>query len=320
VKAIRVILAIAVTGLLLYVARAVSEGRPEHRGYSENGYTFEFMTVPKADEHAAAVIRIGVTGDLAGKTVRLRYTEPGCQDTLSIGTFRSMPLSFDTAAGEFVGTVTAGRKLQRQYYYFEITDQNGNVLATFKNASGKPFWLRAIGHVPVVIVGCHVLLMFATVFCIVMAAFHAFLLISGQGNAAAMGRYFLAAATMAFLGGYPFGFAMNHFAFGTLWEGIPFGTDATDNKTQMLFLYFVFITLVSLGSISRGKVGRDLFRQATLGWLGVVGFLLMLAVYLLPHSIQFAPATTYAVCYAYTAIVVLLYLVGYRRSRRSRPA
>ena len=63
------------------------------------------------------------------------------------------------------------------------------------------------------------------------------------------------ATIAAFLGGYPVGFAMNWYAFGVLWEGVPFGTDATDNKTQLLFVYLLFLTLATLGSL-RGRPGR----------------------------------------------------------------
>jgi hypothetical protein len=131
-----------------------------------------------------------------------------------------------------------------------------------------------------------------------------------------MARYFAIAATTVFLGGYLFGFAMNYFAFGTIWEGVPFGTDATDNKTQILLLYLLFLTLASLGSLTGGKRGRDLYSPRTRGWFGVGAFLLMLLVYFVPHSTQFSPGLTYVVGYSFAALMVLLYLLGYYRTRK----
>jgi len=43
-----------------------------------------------------------------------------------------------------------------------------------------------------------------------------------------------------FYRGYPLGWAMNYYAFGTMWEGIPFA-GFTDNKTQIVLFYLVFL-------------------------------------------------------------------------------
>jgi len=39
-----------------------------------------------------------------------------------------------------------------------------------------------------------------------------------------------------FIGGFLLGFAMNGYAFGEMWGGWPFGSDVTDNKTQIAFI------------------------------------------------------------------------------------
>jgi ABC-type Fe3+-siderophore transport system permease subunit len=106
---------------------------------------------------------------------------------------------------------------------------------------------------------------------------------------------------------------MNWYAFGGTWEGVPFGTDATDNKTQLLFVYLIFAMLATWGSF-RGS-GRDLFAPKTLGVIGLGTFAVMLFTYLIPHSIQFEATFTYAFCYTWTAIVAALYLLGRLRTK-----
>ena len=108
---------------------------------------------------------------------------------------------------------------------------------------------------------------------------------------------------------------MNYYAFNGSWEGVPFGTDATDNKTQLLFVYLLFATLATFGSFSKGRFGRDLFAPRTLGWIGLSTTAVMLFIYLIPHSIQFSPRFTYAFCYTWIAVVVALYLLGRLKSR-----
>jgi hypothetical protein len=117
------------------------------------------------------------------------------------------------------------------------------------------------------------------------------------------------------MGGFVFGVPMNWFAYGTTWEGVPFGTDATDNKTQLLLVYILFAVLSSLGSLSRGRFGRDILSSRGLGWLGLSTFLFMLFVYLIPHSIQFSPAFTYVFCYSVIGGLVVLFLAVYALAR-----
>ena len=49
-KYYRIGLAFLLTLVLLYIARNTSEGRPEEVQHSENGLTFEMITVPKLEE------------------------------------------------------------------------------------------------------------------------------------------------------------------------------------------------------------------------------------------------------------------------------
>jgi len=203
------------------------------------------------------------------------------------------------------------------YYYFEITDANDSSLATFRQIDGSPFLLKYIGEVPLAILATHILFIFVTVFFVALATVSALPLIGGGSNVRPMTRYLFWATVFCFLGGYPFGVPMNYYAFDVFWEGVPFGTDATDNKTQLLFVYLLFATLSGLGTLTGGRFGRDIYTARTLGWVGLSSFAVMLFIYLIPHSIQFSAGLTYAFCYSWIAIVTLLYLTGYMRIGRT---
>jgi hypothetical protein len=77
------------------------------------------------------------------------------------------------------------------------------------------------------------------------------------------------------LGGMVLGPLVQQHAFGELWTGIPFGWDLTDNKTLIMFVgWIIAVCFVGI----RGKLkpaGR---------WITVLAALLMIAVYLIPHS------------------------------------
>ncbi len=308
---VRILTAVLLTGLLLYTACSTRRGRPDFLTHTDNGYTFEMTTVPKGLEHAMATIQLKITGDMGqGARPMFRQSKFGQDETTPLHKYGSLPLLVeDSAAGLYYTNFSTLARGDRFYYYFEIRDGTGGLRATFTPEEGKPWIFKFIGEVPPYVLGPHVFLMFATVFCVVMAFMHSFKLLSGSTDAHLLARYIFLSVVVSFLGCYPWGVAMNHYAFDVVWEGVPFGTDATDNKTQLLFLYLVMVWLVSLGSLTKGK-RRDLYPPKVLGWFGVIAFVLLVLIYLIPHSIQFSAALTYSVCYSFIGIVALTYMVG----------
>ncbi len=158
--------------------------------------------------------------------------------------------------------------------------------------------------------------MFVAVFLATLALFDAFNVIWGEDRLAAMARNFKWATVTVFLGGYLFGWAMNYFAFGTIWEGIPFGWDFTDNKTQIVLLYLIMLNLSMLGTMYKGRFGGNNFPDKALGYLALVGYILVMAIYLMPHSIQYPVAATAAFSYGLTAIIIGLYIFGLTRRQK----
>jgi len=74
------------------------------------------------------------------------------------------------------------------------------------------------------------------------------------------------------IGGFILGPVVQKFSFGQLWTGWPFGDDLTDNKT--LFALIAFLAAWFLRKKSYGR------------WLAIGAALVMLAVYLIPHSMN----------------------------------
>ncbi len=312
----RILLAVVLTAVLLFIARTNSRGRPEFYTYSENGFSFEMTTIPKAYQSDTARIMLKITGPLGDSLMPvIRHAKFGQDATTPLSKYETTPLTpADSAEGRWEHLATGGLIGGRKWYYFEIRDNVGGRRAAFTPAPNQPFIMKYIGRTPDWIVFAHILLMFATVFFVVMGMLDGVDLVRGSPEVRPMAKMYFWAVVCAFLGGYPFGFAMNWYTFGTVWEGVPFGTDATDNKTQLLFVYLLLVMFASLGSLTRGKVGRDVYRARTLGVLGVLGFVLMLAIYLIPHSIQFAPLLTKVVCWSFIGVVATVYAVGLART------
>ncbi len=319
-KYLRILLALLLTVLLLYVARNTSRGRPETLSHNDNGIIFDLVTVPKADELSKVRLAVQVTGEIPdGSRAILRQARYGTTNFDDDDNFPVLLMKpSDSVTHEYVIDITTGPKGGRVYYYFQVIDADQAPVATFKAEDGHPFYTKFIGAVPSPVLIGHIFLMFATVFCLALAAMHALSLLKGGTDAGPMARMIFLAALCAFLGGYPYGFAMNYYAFGVVWEGVPFGTDATDNKTQLLFVYLVFFCLSSLASISGRRWGRDLFAPETLAKLALGALALQLLTYLIPHSIQFGKSLTYAVCYVFIGVLLAIYVWALSRGGGSK--
>ena len=77
------------------------------------------------------------------------------------------------------------------------------------------------------------------------------------------------------VGGMIMGPVVQKYAFGEAWTGVPFGWDLTDNKTLLMFV--VWIAAVAVIGLRRPHSPRT-------RWAAAAASLVMLAVYLVPHS------------------------------------
>lgn len=127
----------------------------------------------------------------------------------------------------------------------------------------EPLVIRFRNDVPASILVPHILFMFAAM----LFAVYTFLLVITRKE---YRKWLKITVATLFIGGFVLGPLVQHVAFGPWWTGFPFGTDLTDNKTLISFLFF----LVALATL-KWKYNK---------W--VVGFavLFMIAIFTIPHS------------------------------------
>jgi hypothetical protein len=130
----------------------------------------------------------------------------------------------------------------------------------------KPVILRYKGEVPLYILIPHIILMFLAMVFSTRTGLEA---VAKKGNS-----FILSVWTTVFLllGGLILGPLVQYFAFGAFWTGWPWGHDLTDNKTAVALLFWI-IALIRLNK-----------KPTTRGWV-IAAALILLAVYLVPHSI-----------------------------------
>jgi len=86
-------------------------------------------------------------------------------------------------------------------------------------------------------------------------------------------RSVLVAMGLLMVGGLFLGPVVQKFAFGAFWTGWPFGHDLTDNKTLIAFIAWLPATILALR-------GRKLWAAVVVGWI------VMMGIFLVPHSFR----------------------------------
>ena len=127
----------------------------------------------------------------------------------------------------------------------------------------EPVVIRFRNDVPAYILIPHILLMFGAM----LFAVYTFLLVVTRKP---YKKWLWITVGTLFVGGFVLGPLVQHAAFGPWWTGFPYGTDLTDNKTLISFLFF----LAALATI-KWKYNK---------WLVVLAVLVMIAVFTIPHS------------------------------------
>jgi len=127
----------------------------------------------------------------------------------------------------------------------------------------EPVVIRFRNDVPAIILVPHILLMFGAM---LFAVYTLLLVVTHKPYS----RWLKITVGTLFVGGFILGPLVQHAAFGPWWTGFPYGTDLTDNKTLISFLFF----LVALATL-KWKYNR---------WVVALAVLLMVAIFSIPHS------------------------------------
>lgn len=127
----------------------------------------------------------------------------------------------------------------------------------------EPLVIRFRNDVPASILVPHILLMFASM----LFAVYTFLLVITRK---AYKKWLWITVGTLFVGGFILGPLVQHVAFGPWWAGFPYGTDLTDNKTLLSFLFF----MAAVATL-KWKYNK---------WVVCLAVLFMIAIFSIPHS------------------------------------
>lgn len=310
-KFVRYAGAVVLTVVLLILARALTVTQPRDISFSAGALAIEHTTVKKIIEGEPDRIPVKIwnpENTPLSVTLNWIYTSEEITDTAA---YRQIEMMAGTDSPDsYYAMMPKMEKGNFIFYYIDICDTAGVRLATVPAAGEEPIKLKYMDTVPPFIVLPHIFLMFITVYLATLGFFDSLRVIGSGTGLLSMAKKFRWATLTVFLGGFPFGWGMNYFAFGTVWEAVPFGWDFTDNKTQIVLLYLVFLILSMPGTLHKSRFRKNNYPDRALGWFGFTGYFLVLAIYLIPHSIQFSVPMTALFAYGLTGVILILYIIG----------
>ena len=275
-KKLRLAGAVVVTLLVVFAARYFGPNRSYRVETAVDGVRLSHEAPRSHTGEGPAVLRLEVKGE--GTTpvrvvlaTRIQGTEtwttrPPAREEAAPGGGKGKVLVFE---------VPHQPPTTRVYYRFEARAGDGPPVM-LERRPGEPMMVKFKDPVPAWVVAPHVLCMFGGFFFLVWSAFLLVFRSPDDPPGAAVRPARLAWLIM-FLGGVPFGIAMNWYAFHVYWEAFPFGKDVTDNKTQVALVVWGAAALFLAKTKGEGKASRA---------FAVAMALIVLAVYLIPHSAQ----------------------------------
>ena len=154
--------------------------------------------------------------------------------------------------------------LKKVQYYVELHKGDSKMMVP----ADRPIIIRFRGDVPAWILIPHIFAMFFAMLLSTRTGFEFF----DQDSSKKLKSLSLWTLVIFFIGGFPLGFLMNHYAFNTIWGGIPFGNDITDNKTLIAFIGWIVAYYMI-----RKNAQPKLF--------ALLAAILMILVYSIPHSV-----------------------------------
>jgi hypothetical protein len=206
-------------------------------------------------------------------------------------------------------------------YFISVTDKDDRDTQLPKYAPYNIYSFTVVttrGNADISLLALHVFFIVGAIFFVIAAAFYSVrYIIKGVGFNRSIQTAGIATG-MIFVGGFPLGFIIAYQVFGTPWTGIPFGWDITDNKTLVILLYFTlslfmvrgtimnifstgrgrFCPFKSLIKITRGSKGyqqkkrQDSISHQRFARLMIIGALITITLYLVPHSLMVSPIFT----------------------------
>lgn len=177
-------------------------------------------------------------------------------------------IRMETEGDEIVAHMPRQPAAGKLAYFIEITSEG--TTKTLPEGEDRPVIIRYKNPVPAYLLVPHILFMFVGMMLGVRTALGALFMPE------TMRRWTFWTLGLISVGGLVLGPMVQNMAFGSYWTGWPFGGDLTDNKTLIMWV----------GWLAAAILVRRPGAQPRQRLLVVIAAIIMIGVYLVPHSLR----------------------------------
>ncbi len=290
-----VVLAVVGAGLFYGLYQMVT---PEMYRQLDPSASFNYIYVSSTSEYARQhLVQLSLWSNRAPiKSVTIHYDRNPKSDFSQTST---MPRVKETQT--YIDALPHLERGQRFFYYFTAEDEAGNELVLkaerrklerlIKGAGERYFYVTYFARVPKIVIVPHIALITAgLVFLVHSLYFSLSHLINRNGfpklyKTVFWGWVFFTIAVL------PLGYLVAWYGLGVGWGGFPIGWDITDNKSLLTVLFWLGLLVAKPNYFFRRNPlnlrKRDPLSENAFAWLTIVGLVLTIGVYMIPHSIFF---------------------------------
>ena len=239
------LLAVVITLVLSVYQRMTGPTHPKRVNVELNGANYK-VRLPRSGVQQDEIVKLkDVPRETEAQLHYRRYPAGGEYSTVD----------FAWSDGEWQAALPVQPVAGKLQYYLTVGGKD--------YLADEPVVIRFRNDVPAGILIPHILLMFAAM---LFAVYTLMLVLTGREYA----RWLKITVATLFVGGFILGPLVQHAAFGPWWTGFPLGTDLTDNKTLLSFLFFA-----SALATLKWKYNK---------WVVGLAVLFMIVIFSIPHS------------------------------------
>ena len=244
-KSLYWLLAIVITLVLSVYQRMTGPTYPQKVTVELNGKPYK-LKLPRSGVQQDEIVKLkDVPSDVKAQMHYRRY--PTKDDYTTV--------DFQWKEGELQAALPVQPVAGKLQYYITVDGKD--------YLKEEPLLIRFRNDVPASVLIPHILLMFGAM---LFAVYTFLLVITGKTYK----KWLWITVATLFVGGFILGPMVQHVAFGPWWAGFPYGTDLTDNKTLLSFLFFA----AALATL-KWKYNK---------WVVSLAVLFMIAIFSIPHS------------------------------------
>ncbi|MCK4236905.1 MAG: hypothetical protein KAX38_07280 [Candidatus Krumholzibacteria bacterium] len=271
----RVVLGMILTVGLLGLSGRLSTNKPQDISVGGVGLRLSHRTVYEQVGPGEPVLRLSVESTVA--------VQPWLVTRMPGGEVLEALMN-DAGNGVWEMALPDLGKGKRLEYAF-VVEGTGGESVRLPSQGGRFLVVKYKGDYSIVVLVLHIIFMFGAFFFMIQSFMGALWILmgaEGKSHTVGMMRWVM---IFTFIGGWPLGFILNYQRFGPVWEGFPFGFDITDNKTQIMFLFWVVTVFLVGGSFFGRGEKFDRIGPRGFAWAVIISFIVSLSLYILPHSL-----------------------------------